>query len=284
MKILFLGGDLRQKYAFEYMESLGYRCKLFMDFELKEEIVNEISFSDAIIFPLPITKDGSTLNVMSKDKIYLSQIIDILPKGILILGGNIPQSFIEICNSEGYKIIDYYESEAFKISNALLSAEGAIYYAMDKISKTIYGSKIAIFGFGRIAKILAYMARSQGAEITVFARSDLDRVWSNIIGFETIKICDHSIDLPLDMQYDFDIVFNTIPSNIMNESFISRLPKSAVIIDLASSPYGIDRSLVEIYELNYYRELGIPGRYAPKSAGHIMAKTLINILEQEKNL
>ena len=51
---------------------------------------------------------------------------------------------------------------------------------------------------------------------------------------------------------------------------------------MASFPYGIDDKLAAEYNLKYYKELGIPGRYAPMSAGEIIAKTIINnILTRE---
>ena len=41
--------------------------------------------------------------------------------------------------------------------------------------------------------------------------------------------------------------------------------------------------LIKKYNLNYYRELGIPGRYAPQSAGEIIGKTIIDyVLTKEE--
>ena len=136
----------------------------------------------------------------------------------------------------------------------------------------------------RIGKILAYMLKSQGANITIFARKDIDRAWSNIIGYKAIRISDDCVKKLHDLKFDYDIIFNTIPKQVMDEEFISKINNNALIIDLASSPYGIDDSLVKKYKLNYYHEPGIPGRYAPKSAGDIIGKTIINILEQENVL
>jgi dipicolinate synthase subunit A len=64
----------------------------------------------------------------------------------------------------------------------------------------------------------------------------------------------------------------------MGESFVKTLIDDTLIIDIASYPFGIDESLVKKYNLKYFRESGIPGRYAPKSAGEIMAKTIIDYI------
>ena len=50
--------------------------------------------------------------------------------------------------------------------------------------------------------------------------------------------------LPLDnLKYhihEFDIIFNTIPSLILNDEILTKVKKDALIIDLASKPGGID--------------------------------------------
>ena len=65
----------------------------------------------------------------------------------------------------------------------------------------------------------------------------------------------------------------------MDDNFAKLQNKSTIIIDLSSYPFGIDEAIVEKYKLNYHRELGIPGRYAPKSAGEIIGKTILNNIE-----
>ena len=284
MRVIFLGGDMRQKYASEYINANGISSKTYMTFEYDFNVRNDINNSDAVVMPLPISYDGVYLNMKSNTKISLNDIITISPKSSIILGGNIPIDIIEYAESIEKKIIDYNKNESFLINNALLSAEGAIYYAMEKMSGSIYGSQIAIWGFGRIGKILAYMLKSQGANITIFARKDIDRAWSNIIGYKAIRISDDCVKKLHDLKFDYDIIFNTIPKQVMDEEFISKINNNALIIDLASSPYGIDDALVKKYKLNYYHEPGIPGRYAPKSAGDIIGKAIINILEQENVL
>jgi dipicolinate synthase subunit A len=284
MRVIFLGGDMRQKYASEYINTLGIQCKTYMTFEFDSNFIDEIHNFDVIVLPLPVSYDGVHLNMKSNEKITLNDIILNASKNSLILAGNVSADTLEFAQSIGKKIIDYNKNETFLINNALLSAEGAIYYAMEKMSGSVYGSKIAIWGFGRIGKILAYMLKAQGANITIFARKDIDRAWSNIIGYKAVRISEDCIEKLYDMNFDYDIIFNTIPKQVMDEVFISKIHNNTLIIDLASSPYGIDEALAKKYNLNYYHEGGIPGRYAPKSAGNIIGKAIINILEQEKLL
>ena len=275
MKIIFLGGDLRQKYANDYLINNGFDSKLYLNFDVMK-IENEIRDAKIIALPIPISNDSIHLN-MNENSILIDDIIEMTKLNSVIVGGKLTNKIMDKY-AKNRILIDYMDIEPFQIQNALLSAEGAIYYAKEKIEKSIYGSNIAILGCGRIGKILAYLLRSQGAIVTVMARCDVNLAWSKLIGLNTLKI---SAPNKL-ITKKYDIIFNTIPHRVMDEEFINALDENTLIIDLASFPYGIDDRFAKEYNLKYYRELGIPGRYAPVSAGEIIAKTIItNILTRE---
>ncbi|MBR2381343.1 MAG: hypothetical protein IKA84_02465 [Clostridia bacterium] len=275
MKIVFLGGDLRQKYASDYLLKKEYDSKVYLDFDI-EKIENEIREAKILALPIPVSIDSIHLKT-SEGNIFLDDIIEIAKSDSIILGGRFANKTKDKY-AQNRVIIDYMDIEPFQIQNALLSAEGAIHYAKQKFDKSIHGANIAIFGCGRIGKILAYLLRSQGATVTVLARCDINLTWSKLIGLNTLKI---SAKNKL-FTKKYDIIFNTIPHRIMDEEFVRSTDPMTIIIDLASFPYGMDDKLAKEYNLKYYRELGIPGRYAPVSAGEIIAKTIINnILTRE---
>ena len=275
MKIIFLGGDLRQKYASDYLIKNGYDSKVYLDFDVGE-IEKEIK--EAKIIALPITLSNDTIPLKMREKnILIDDIIKITDLGAVILGGKFTNQ-IKDKYAQNRIFVDYSDIEPLQIQNALLSAEGAIYYAKQKFEKSIYGSNVAIFGYGRIGKILAYLLRSQGAKVTIIARCDVNLTWSKLLGLDTLKIAAKNML----MIKKYDIIFNTIPYRIMDKEFAMSVDPDTLIIDLASFPYGIDDKLAAEYNLKYYKELGIPGRYAPMSAGEIIANTIINnILTRE---
>ena len=71
--------------------------------------------------------------------------------------------------------------------------------------------------------------------------------------------------LPLDNLkehiHEFDIIFNTIPSLILDDEILTKVKKDALIIDLASKPGGIDcsrfvRSNYQRHDYEYYQRIG----------------------------
>lgn len=276
MRALFLGGDLRQKYACELLIKNNVDAEYYPDFHIDNKFENKIKNASIIAFPIPSLKDCKHINT-SNSLINIYEVIDLINNKSTVFGGQFSKESKEYLENHKLSYIDYFDIESFQIQNALLSAEGAIYYAKQRIERSIYGAEIAVLGFGRIGKILAYLLHSQGAKITVCARKESDFTWSKLIGLNgfKIKISGNMSNLNL-INNKYDLIFNTIPFWIMDEHFAKSKNSDTIIIDLASRPFGIDEELVNRYHLKYYRELGIPGRYAPQSAGEIIGQTIIN--------
>lgn len=286
MKVTFLMGDERHRYACEYLIKQGIDALSFIDHIFDNEIINRIKESDVIVLPLPLSRDGETINnPVGHNKILISDVLEAVSDKCILISGKIPISIRELFDDNRIKYIDYYDLDSFQIKNALISAEGTIHYAMEHYKGGIFGTDIAILGYGRIGKIIAYFLHLQGASITVCTRKDSDLAWCNLMGTKTFKLyksgCKENLYEIADKN---DIFINTIPSNVMDEEFIKNLRKDTLIIDIASEPFGIEENLLDKYDINYHRELGIPGRFAPKSAGEALGIEVLNIIMNKEEI
>ena len=282
MSVLFIGGDMRQKYACEYLQERQIISEVYVDDLGDDNLVNKLKEFQVIVLPLPVSRDGIYLNsTFMNNRIFVLDVIENISPTQFLIGGKFGQDLQQKLLEGNNKFYDYNDDEYFQIQNALLSAEGAIYYAQEKLTHALHGLNIAILGFGRIGKIIAYLLHCQGAKISVYARKTVDCTWSEVIGFKALQIKKSGMGGRIEIEDGgYDLIFNTIPYQTLDETFARQVYKSTIIIDLASYPHGIDEKIAKKYNLNYYRELGIPGRYAPKSAGKILGKTIINILSQ----
>ena len=64
---------------------------------------------------------------------------------------------------------------------------------------------------------------------------------------------------------DFDYIFSTVPARVFEEHHIRDMKKSVVYFELASAPYGCDKSLFEKCDKKYIMGNALPGRYCAKS-------------------
>ena len=78
-----------------------------------------------------------------------------------------------------------------------------------------------------------------------------------------------------------DVIFNTVPSRIVSNEQILALDTDTLLIELASAPGGFDFEIAEQYGLKCINAQGLPGKYAPRSAGLAIAEALIKIIDKE---
>lgn len=179
----------------------------------------------------------------------------------------------EAFEGRGARVTELYDTEPLTTSNAIPTAEGAICLAMEHSPITLHGASCLVIGYGRIGKLLSHRLLALGAAVTVAARKPADRALAEACGMESelTGIYLHGLG-----QYDF--VFNTVPSPVLDEAQLRRLPPECVLLELASQPYGIDALACERLGLTYVPAAGIPGQYAPKTAGALYAQSILDIL------
>ena len=159
--------------------------------------------------------------------------------------------------------------------NAIPTAEGAIQIAMEEIATTIYSQNVLVTGFGRISKVLIKILNGLGANIDVVARKYSDLAWADIYGCNGIHISQMN-----ELLSKYDIVFNTVPAMLLDESKLSLLKKSCLVIDLASKPGGVDFDIAGKLGVKTVWALSLPGKVAPVTAGEMIGTTILNIIEE----
>ena len=296
INIAMLGGDRRQIACIErlseryhnikvfgissnYIETLGGVC-------VCEKLEKCLEGADAVILPLPATLDGTSLNAplgCDNEAIKLSTVIKAMPTSSTLIGGRLPQVFISAAEASGIRVIDYYRSEELQIKNAYTTAEAALSIAMNSLDKNIKGSKIAVTGYGRIAKQLSALLLSLGAKVTVAARDPNALVWAKLSGCDTLLIDSekHSI---FELKEGYDVIYNTVPFWLFKREFLLSLDKRTLIIDLASAPGGVDIKAAREFGSNVNWATSLPGKYAPRSAGEDIAECLDGIIKKEVGL
>lgn len=286
-KITLLGGDARQATAADKLLERGHCISFFAGASEQTarsarlcSLEEALADPDVVVLPLPATTDGIHLNApFYKDgSIELASIIAKMPTKALVVGGKIPDSFISEAEKRGICVVDYFKSEAFQIKNAYTTAEAAIFVAMNNMKKNLRASRFAITGYGRIARNLADMLLNFGAEVTVLARKESDLAWASLRGARARKLTYDSI---FGLKDGYDIIFNTVPTYLFMEDFLCQMDKDTLIVDLASAPGGIDVSAAKRCGARVLWAASLPGKYAPVSAGELIAECVGDIIESE---
>lgn len=268
-KIAMIGGDLRIALLAELLAQENWQVQTYglEQYETKEKIekVPDLSTlcqkAELVFSAVPLSKDGEKINAPFAQKdIVLKEVFENMKQGTFLAGG-IKKEWKEAYETK-IQFVDLLEDERLTIQNAISTAEGAIQKILEKTTTTIYGSKILILGFGRIGKLLANRLEKFGVEIWCEARKQADLTWIEAYGYHPLSL----IELKKADLSTFSIVANTIPHIVLEQEEIAKLNPDCYVIDLASSPGGINQEEITKRKIAFDWALALPGKVAPKTS------------------
>ena len=261
--ILFIGGDLRSRYAFKILSDKGFSLSSYGLFEGDGYPKLSKKF-DVVVLPVPTTRDGKNINCPLTDTVIpLARIRELYGNCLILSGG---YAF------DGLRYIDYLSRYDFSLLNAVPTAEGTIAKAIEISKKTLFDSKVLVIGYGKCGKVLADRLRAFKCDLTVSARKAEDFSMLKTLGIKPLHTAEVKENAP-----QFDIIFNTVDLMLFDD-FESLT--NTIVIDISSKGC-LDFNKASVEGLKAIMLPGIPGKTSPESAGKIVANTIMTILNEE---
>ena len=285
MKFSVIGGDLRlcslakilakdknivSVFAMENSKEI-MENKTLKKCESIEEAIEE---SKIIIGSIPFLKSNGEMYTTFSDKIIrVENFTKKKYKDKLFIAGNIPNSAKEKLEGSYEKVIDLMKQEELVILNTIATAEGAIDVAIQNTNTIIHGSNVLILGFGRVAKEVATKFHGLSAKVTCAARKTTDLAWIKTLGYDAVNINELGEDLK-----KYDIIINTVPQMIIEKENMQFMKQDVLLIDLASSPGGINIEDAKKMNLKFIWALALPGKIAPVTSAKFIKETIYNLI------
>ncbi|GIP62298.1 dipicolinate synthase subunit A [Virgibacillus pantothenticus] len=285
--VLIMGGDARYLHVIESLSRtdnqlylIGFHHLSFKKHNVKHTELEHtnLSMMDAIILPVAGTDEKGKVEITYADEsLFLTeQILSCTPKHCTIYTGTANDYLREICLAANRKMVRLFDRDDVAIYNSIPTAEGALKLAIEATEETIHSSNVCVLGFGRVGKTVARLFHAVGAHVHVAARNSADLARITEMGLTAIKT-----DQLNTVIGNIAICINTIPKLVIDENLIGNMSPSAVVIDLASKPGGVDTACAKQHHIKAIHALGLPGKTAPKTAGKILAKVLIDSFNNE---
>ena len=281
IKLSVIGGDARQSAAARKLEAHGFNCALFgtevFDGQrLCGDLAECLNDTKAVILGIPFSNDGHRVNCKSPDyAVSLRSLYERLAPKSLIIGGKVTPEAQSQAALYGVRFVDYLEREEVNIHNAVPTAEGAIEIAMRELPVTLFGSRSAVLGYGRVGRALAERLKALGSRVTVAVRKKRDAAWCKSSGFDVL-----GYDSLAGLR-GFDVIFNTVPARILTRAELIDIGTDTLIVDLASKPGGVDMETARELGCRVICALSLPGKVAVRTAGEIIADSVLSILYEE---
>lgn len=261
MNVTILGGDLRSVYLARRMARDGHRVRCYgleQAVECCGSLWEAMEETECVVLPTP-AMDGDRLRTPLSQNTISPEALAGLGTVPVFAGAPGPK-LRAICPG----LIDLLGVESLAAANADLTAELALGPLLLETPFRLQGEPVLVLGSGRIAGALAPRLRWLGAKVTVAARAP------------------GSVHMPLSRLPHalpgYRLVVNTIPARVLDTPLLKLLPTGAYLMELASAPGGFDQAAAETLGLHPIPAGGLPGRYAPESAAHIIADTIASLI------
>lgn len=281
-RISVIGGDLRQVYLINELIQSGYSVlsypnqhpMLHTSCLTGKSLEQAIEFGDIVMLPIPVSKDGESIHSMENTQtLTIPNLCNLLHKGQILFGGNIPVLITKFCDLLGIPYYDFMKNEKVTILNSIATGEGAIMEAIQKSPGNLHHSNCLVLGYGRCGIVLAQKLRGLHANVWIGVRNELSMYQGISHGFQGLLLTDLKEVIP-----QFDYIFNTIPACVLDHECLNQVSPAATIIDIASYPGGLDYHYAKENQINAHLCLGLPGKVAPKASGEILKKAFIQIM------
>lgn len=284
MTVTVFGGDERSVAAAHYFASSGYETSVYALGEDTEphgvkKCLNPY-LSDVIVFPLPFCgKDGYINCPLSQEKYKVTDVFSGIRRETMVFAGCASAFAVAAAKEYSIDLFDYYECEDLQIKNSIPTAEGALFEFMKRKKKTVFASECAVTGYGKIGRRVSDRLKALGAKVTVAARGERDLASAFANGMNAERLDDF-----LSRSYEGDCIFNTVPCCIFDEAFAGKVGKDTLYIELASKPYGMTEKCRELLGDSHVFANSLPGKYAPLSAGKIIAETVCKYITSRRSI
>ncbi len=225
------------------------------------------SGNEVVDFSLLKTPLGNgEICVISPAHKWTEQEIQVAKGADLCLGGKIDDE----AKAEFKNYVNMLLDENFAVKNAILTAEATLGEISKATEKSLYDMRILILGSGRIAKALWKMFYGLGVKFDTAMRNEKERTLSQMVSQNSWRI----ENAPLT---EFDLIINTIPARLFENSVVQSLRSDQYIIELASVPC-IDT--MTAHKTNFVPCGGLPGKILSKSAGKVVLQKLLEEIKK----
>lgn len=276
MKIGFIGGDLRQLTLMKCFKKDGHTVKIYGYDNVEDSVgsLKELGSCEVLVFPVPTCSGDGIFAPFCESKIHIDDIDLVGCRLIFYAGGN--DLFNKKLVGSGALCINYLKDESLVQKNAIATAEGTLEILINETAETVFGSKVLVTGYGKVAKAVSKMLTSLGASVTIAARRKEALAEAYCDGHKGVNIS----KLP-NVIGEYDVVINTVPSLVIDGEVLMNINDSSLIVDLASKPGGVDFALAKDMNKRVIWALGIPGKVAPVTSGKIIYETLSDIMKEK---
>lgn len=268
-----IGGDGRYPWAVKGFREKGIPVKTWGvpgEKNQREHLKDALEGANLVLLPMTPFEQG-VLTVMgeSVEAVLLPKLLE---KEATLVAGSFPVKLEAWLQDQGIGCVNLLEQESYLLKNAAVTAEGAVFLALEHLKRTLMGAKVLVIGWGRIGKFLAKKLAALDAEVTVAVRQMGQKTELELLGYKAV-----TTGIYEDRFEEYDIIINTVPKPVLTVERLREVREDCVLIELASLPGGFPQEFLNRVIMGQ----ALPGKTAPRTAGENLISAVLYCLEEE---
>lgn len=161
----------------------------------------------------------------------------------------------------GITFHEYEKDTDLMLLRAPAIVEGVLKVMIENTDITLHDSRICVVGQGTIGSLVMRYLVKLGAHTHVAARNKVQRAAAYADGAQS-----HTLEELEALAPRLDALVSTVPTQVVGRTILEKLPRHALLIDLAAPPGGIDREAAQQMGLKFVWARGL-GMRAPITVG-----------------
>lgn len=284
MNVLILGGDLRYLEIIDDLKSrynvdlVGYK-NTYID-GVRNIDIDDVSIGlyDVIILPVNGVMDKNMINCR------FNNVLIELPKDlfvdtkddVLIFSGISTPCLDKMLEVSNRNCVYMMKDKNVIRENSIPTAEGVLADVINNTECTLGDSKILVFGYGNVGRVIVAYLRYFNSDICVSIIDDNDKKDLDNLGIKCFY--SNCISDLVSHISEADVIINTVPGTIISDNLIKYINRDCYVLDIASHPHGINSEVLDEFFIKNKLYLGIPGKIAPKTSGKILLKKINEVM------
>ncbi|MCQ2470870.1 MAG: NAD(P)-binding domain-containing protein [Clostridia bacterium] len=264
-RFIALGGDGRTEFMAKHLSKNGFET-------ITSNHLSDIQNCDAFILPLPFTIDNK---IIKGTTIPIDDFLKLANKNTTIFIGKANEYVSRYFSERNIPFYDYNARDEFAQKNAVPTAQGVLSFVLNNINVTVNSLTVSVIGYGKCGKSICKTFKNLGANVLSFSRR-----YSTVADAESDGMKAYLIKDAPKIISNSDVIINTVPVKILGEEILRKTKPEAILIDVSSNPFGFDFDYTESINKKVNILSSLPGKCVPKTAGIIIAETIINIIEE----
>ena len=247
-RIAVVGGDERDPEIARLAAETGATVKAFgipwpvdgiKGVELVDSASAAVDGADYIFLPIPLGVGSALYAPDASEPIVMDRgVFSQAASGAYAFCGRVTQEIEAAAAASGVRIHEYDPDRELMLLRGPAIVEGALEQAIEATDITINDAEVVVVGFGNIGQLLARTLRGLGARVHVAARNPIQRAGAYADGLLPLTL----EELP-GLAPSLDMVFSTVPAQVVDRSVLERLPTGTLVLDIAPPPDHADLEL-----------------------------------------